>query len=188
MGIYLFHSGNKIESYIDLSGSLSTVSIALNGLLKMNGPLTQVRSSYHIDVAEDIQKSKDDEIKIMYLNFFQHIKYMNIQLMELGPYQTRMTYVIEKKTINALLIILLILDVLLSFIMGYGFSHISNDYGIQILVFCVTYVAFFVLFGLGPLMLAIAKTDNSIRKKLGTYFFERLESYISIVQKNQYWH
>ena len=42
--------GKTFESYIDLSGSLSTVSIALNGLLKINGPLTQVRNYYHIDV------------------------------------------------------------------------------------------------------------------------------------------
>ena len=46
--------GKTFESYIDLSGSLSTVSIALNGLLKINGPLTQVRNYYHIDVKHEI--------------------------------------------------------------------------------------------------------------------------------------
>ena len=72
--------GKTFESYIDLSGSLSTVSIALNGLLKINGPLTQVRNYYHIDVKHEIKGSPDTEIKTMYNNFFQHVKHMDIRL------------------------------------------------------------------------------------------------------------
>ena len=99
-----------------------------------------------------------------------------------------MTYVIEKKTNKAILIFLFLLDALFSFIMGCEFSNIGNGYTVRILIFCVLFISFFVMFGIAPLMYAFTTTDSSIKKRLGTYFLERLVTYISIVQKNQLWH
>lgn len=178
--------GKTFESYIDLSGSLSTVSIALNGLLKINGPLTQVRNYYHIDVKHEIKGSQDTEIKTMYNNFFQHVKHMDIRLMELNPYQTRMSYVIEKNMMTGTLIFLIILDLLLSLLIGFCFSQIGDNFTVQILLFSASYVVFFLLFGIAPLVCIFAKTDASLKKRFENYFIERLASYMTIVQKNQY--
>ncbi|MBQ1171406.1 MAG: hypothetical protein IIX48_02230 [Lachnospiraceae bacterium] len=178
--------GKTFESYIDLSGPLNIVSIALNGLLKINGPLTQVRNHYHIDVKKEIKGSQDTEIQIMYSNFFQHVKHMDIRLMELNPYQTRMTYVIEKNVMTVALIFLIIFDLLLSLLIGFCFSQIGESFTAQILLFSVSYAIFFLIFGIAPLIFIFAKTDASLKKRFENYFIERLASYMTIVQKNQY--
>lgn len=178
--------GKTFESYIDLSGSLSTVSIALNGLLKINGPLTQIRNYYHIDVKHEIKGSQDTEIKTMYNNFFQHVKHMDIRLMELNPYQTRMSYVIEKNMMTGTLIFLIIFDILLSLLIGFGFSQIGERFTTQVLLFAISFTAFFLIYGIVPLVYILAKTDASIKKRFEKYFMERLASYMLIVQKKQY--
>lgn len=178
--------GKTFESYIDLSGSLNTVSIALNGLLKISGPLTQVRNYYHIDVKHEIKGSQDTEIKTMYNNFFQHVKHMDIRLMELNPYQTRMSYVIEKNMMNGTLIFLIIFDILLSLLIGFGFSQIGERFTTQVLLFAVSFTAFFLIYGIVPSVYILAKTDSSIKKRFEKYFMERLASYMLIVQKKQY--
>ena len=84
------------------------------------------------------------------------------------------------------MIFLIIIDILISLLIGFAFSQIGERFTTQVLLFAVSFTAFFLIYGIVPLIYILAKTDASIKKRFEKYFMERLASYMLIVQKKQY--
>ena len=120
--------GKVCESYLDFMAPLETTSTALNGLLKVDGPLTVVREIYSLDIKRDIQKKKDEELSILYSQVLANAKNAQFRLVRVNDGVTRLYYRLEKRSYTVLLIFMIIFQIFLSGILDGWFIRETGAY------------------------------------------------------------
>lgn len=176
------HMNKQLNSYVDFDASADVVSIALNGLLKLDGSLTDVRSDYTIDVKNEIAKKNDSEVKLLYSYFFRYVESMHINLTELNYRQTRMNFTIEKKSSKGAVIGMFILDAILALCFGIGFSFIEAGIP-QFLLFFLVFIITFIIFACLPFCAYAAYSDKNNLMRFSKQVLPRINKYVEIVKK-----
>lgn len=164
------------ETKIDFSSSLKTVSIALNGLLKEPGSVTQVKNHYAIP-EKNKNIAKNAETAYLYQNVFGRLRGAEITLDEAEEGKTTLTLKGEYRKMKGLFIVMMIIAVLF---MGMGFVlALSEEYGI-----CAVLVGVGVLYAFIAMWAYNANNLKRLNKMVDAYFIPRVQSYIDIVRKN----
>lgn len=174
------------ESYLDFMAPLETTSIALNGLLKVDGPLTAVRENYSLDIKRDIQKKKDEELGILYSQVLANAKNAQFRLVRVNDGVTRLYYRLEKRSYTVLLILMIIFQIFFSVIFSLAlYSVVGSSERIALIVGGLVFVLCMILFSCMPYFALRQSNDNRIMRNMNKYFAERVNAYIAIARKYQ---
>lgn len=171
----------EFQSYVDVNSTLSIVSIALNGLLLTDGPVTNVKQHYEITVTKDMAVVAKPELKYLYQSFLRHVSKFTITLEPISANETRLHYTIERSIQSPALYLTIFLQLVLSLFFGYGMSLIAPESASSLLVFLGCFLLFFLLYSFLPLICIIPKTQRSLKKQITTSFMPRVYTYIGIV-------
>lgn len=174
----------SMQGYVDLYASVQECSIALNGLLKLPGKLSDVKYFYCLDISNERKRSKDNEINLLYATTFKNIKSMNIQLEPLNDYMTRFKYTAKKKSPVPAIIggvfLQLWFAILLSLIINFiAFDDFNFIFTGILFIFFVSIFSLFIFWAISPYW------DKNIDKRIKNNFIERLTTYIDIVKSQK---
>ena len=174
--------GKVCESYLDFMAPLETTSTALNGLLKVDGPLTVVREIYSLDIKRDIQKKKDEELSILYSQVLANAKNAQFRLVRVNDGVTRLYYRLEKRSYTVLLIFMIIFQIFLSVLFSLlAYSMVGSSERLALIVGGLV----FVLFSFMPYFALRQSLNTRIMQNMSKYFAERVNAYIAIARKYQ---
>lgn len=174
---------NKImQGYVDLSAPAETTSIALNGLLKTPGKLTDIKYSYALDMKEEMKKSKDSEVRLLYSDTFSGVKKMDIRLSPINEFMTRLNYTVEKQTplskilvfVSFTICMLALFGIIITMCIADDYDHVS---------YVIIGFGLFMIFWLVLMLISLRTySDKKIDKMIKTNFIERVVAYIEIVK------
>lgn len=178
--------GKVCESYLDFMAPLETTSTALNGLLKVDGPLTAVRETYSLDIKRDIQKKKDEELSILYSLVLANAKNAQFRLVRVNDGVTRLYYRLEKRSYTVLLIFMIIFQIFLSVLFSLlVYSMVGSSERLALIVGGLVFVLCMILFSFMPYSALRQSNNNRIMQNMSKYFAERVNAYIAIARKYQ---
>ena len=171
--------GKVCESYLDFMAPLETTSTALNGLLKVDGPLTVVREIYSLDIKRDIQKKKDEELSILYSQVLGNAKNAQFRLVRVNDR-------LEKRSYTVLLIFMIIFQIFLSVLFSLlGYSMVGSSERLALIVGGLVFVLCMILFSFMPYFALRQSLNTRIMQNMSKYFAERVNAYIAIARKYQ---
>ena len=181
--------GKVCESYLDFMAPLETTSTALNGLLKVDGPLTAVRETYSLDIkreTKNARKKKNEELKALYSQVLVNAKNIQFRLVRVNDEVTRLYYRIEKRKIAAYLDSAIGFQILLSvFFAWLVHSIVRSSERLALIVCGLVFVLCMILFSFLPIMISRLNSDEKIMQSMNGYFVQRVNTYIAIARKYQ---
>ncbi len=164
------------ETKIDFFASVKMVSIALNGLLKESGPVTQVKNHYSIP-EKNKNIAKDAETAYLFQNVFGRLRGAEITLEEAGDGKTVLTLKGAYRKFKALFILMMFVAVMF---VGIGFVCVlQTEYAMS-----AVFVGIGLLYAFIGFLSYRANNAKRLNRMVDTYFIPRINSYIEIVRKN----
>lgn len=176
-----------MQGYADLYASAQTTSIALNGLLKTQGRLNEIKYAYTLNIKDEMKKSPDSEIRILCADTFAFVDIVEINLVPINENATRLNYTVQKKSMNGKIILFSILQGIITLIFA-GITMASFFEGGGILIPIFIYMLFTLFMGFTFYVASLAYTDKRIEKLIQKNFIGRVMTYIGIVNSQNMGH
>ena len=177
-------NNRMMEDFIEVEAPLQTTSIAINGIFKLDGKLTDVKENYSFNIKKDVLQKQNNELLILHGQVLKNMKNLEINLSQINETRTRLDYKVEKNKNTALFVAMIILELFMAIGVGAAFASLDG-FGNPAVVFIIAFAITALIFSFLPLMAIIPTKDKNIKKNMDKYFVERLYSYISIVRKTQ---
>lgn len=171
------------SSFVDCGVPVHILSTAINGVLKADGPLTTVRYDYHIDVKRDVYNSKNEELIVLYSEFFRYIKWLDLSLVDMGNGSSRLCYTYGRAKNTAGLVAAILFQLIIAFSVGAAFATIPFEIA-PVLTFFIAFSITALIFSCIPLIVIKGYSDEKINKLFQQNFVARINDYINIVVRN----
>lgn len=178
-------NNRMMEDIIEVEAPLSTTSIAINGIFKLDGKLTDIKENYSFNIKKDVLQKKNNELLILHGQVLKNMKNLDIKLSEINETRTRLEYKVEKNKNTAVLVAMIILELVISLSVGAAFASLDGFGSSPAVTFIIAFLITALIFSFMPVIAVIPTKDKNIKKNMDKYFVERLYSYISIVRKTQ---